>query len=111
MFTVEQRERGEGQGAGGTGERRRARAGTGGPLCHLPHSLRASGRHTKAHDDFLPSFLSLAITVVTVADTVRVRVTAIQYFGVRPGRARRQLLQELGDNPVHSDQGQGYLKR
>lgn len=64
-------ERGEGQGARGHRERRRARAGTGGPLCHLPHSLRASGRHTKAHDDFLPSFLSLAITVVTVADTVK----------------------------------------
>lgn len=35
-----------------------------------------------------------------------IRVTAIQYFGVWPGYGRRQLLQEPGDNLVHSDQEQ-----
>lgn len=45
--------------------------------------------------------------MVSVADTVRVRVTATQYFGAWSGYVRRQLLPELGNNSVRSDKGQG----
>lgn len=56
--------------------------GTGGTVCHLKASghLAASG---KAQDCFTFTFICQPfITVVTVTDTVRIRVIALQYFGV-----------------------------
>lgn len=103
----------------GLGSRERAEnIGMGGTMCHCKASghlaVSTKGTRLLSFPSFLFSLFFLCqpfITVVTVADTVRVRITALQYFGVWPGYARRQLWQELGDNSVHSDRGKANLKR
>lgn len=97
------REQRDGRELGARGEAR-ACAGTGGPLCR-PEPQGNWPPHKGTGLPF-PSFRSLAITVVTVADTVSQGYSHSVLWGaawVCPEAA----LAELGDNPVHSDQGQG----